>query len=189
MAALIAKTAPVATPISRGSTKVQASLRPAVTRPAPKAQVPAVRANQMMVWQPVNNKQFETFSYLPPLTADQIAKQVDYIVGNGWIPCLEFSEESYAYVANTNTVRFGPVSNNYYDNRYWTMWKLPMFGCNDPAQVLMEIQKCSRAFPEAYQRLVAFDNKRQVQVISFLVQRPKNSTDYCPIDQRSVGGY
>ena len=32
-------------------------------------------------------------------------------VGNGWIPCLEFSEESYAYVANTNTVRFGPVSN------------------------------------------------------------------------------
>ena len=32
-------------------------------------------------------------------------------VANGWIPCLEFSEESYAYVANTNTVRFGPVSN------------------------------------------------------------------------------
>jgi hypothetical protein len=24
---------------------------------------------------------------------------------------------------------------NYYDNRYWTMWKLPMFGCTDPSQV------------------------------------------------------
>jgi hypothetical protein len=24
---------------------------------------------------------------------------------------------------------------NYYDNRYWTMWKLPMFGCTDPIQV------------------------------------------------------
>ena len=35
------------------------------------------------------------------------------------------------------------------------MWKLPMFGCNDAAQVLSEIQKCSRAFPEAYQRLVS----------------------------------
>lgn len=56
MASLIAKSAPVATPVSRGCTKVQASLRPAVTRPAPKAQAPAVRANQMMVWQPVNNK-------------------------------------------------------------------------------------------------------------------------------------
>jgi hypothetical protein len=24
---------------------------------------------------------------------------------------------------------------NYADNRYWTMWKLPMFGCTDPTQV------------------------------------------------------
>lgn len=24
---------------------------------------------------------------------------------------------------------------NYFDNRYWTMWKLPMFGCTDPVQV------------------------------------------------------
>ena len=48
----------------------------------------------------------------------------------------------------------------YYDNRYWTMWKLPMFGCSDPSQVLTEIQKCSKAFPECYQRLVAFDNRR-----------------------------
>lgn len=27
------------------------------------------------------------------------------------------------------------VLQNYYDNRYWTMWKLPMFGCTDPVQV------------------------------------------------------
>jgi hypothetical protein len=25
---------------------------------------------------------------------------------------------------------------NYFDNRYWTMWKLPMFGCSDPVQVI-----------------------------------------------------
>ena len=24
---------------------------------------------------------------------------------------------------------------NYIDNRYWTMYKLPMFGCTDPSQV------------------------------------------------------
>ena len=29
---------------------------------------------------------FETFSYLPPLTNEQIARQVDYIVGNGERP-------------------------------------------------------------------------------------------------------
>jgi len=188
MAALLAKSASVApmAKASRTATKVQASLKPAV-RAAPKAQ-PAVRANQMMVWNPINNKQFETFSYLPPLTADQIAKQVDYIVNNGWTPCLEFAEQNQAYVSSDSAVRFGAVSANYYDNRYWTMWKLPMFGCTDPSQVLSEINKCSRAFPESYQRLVAFDNKKQVQVISFLVQRPRTAQDYCPISERSVSG-
>ena len=48
-----------------------------------------------------------------------------------------------------------PPLQNYFDNRYWTMWKLPMFGCQDPSQVLGEISKCYRAFPESYQRLVS----------------------------------
>jgi ribulose-bisphosphate carboxylase small chain len=61
---------------------------------------------------------------------------------------------------------------NYYDNRYWTMWKLPMFGCSDPNQVLAEVDACKRAFPDSYVRLVAFDNIAQCQTISFLVNRP-----------------
>ncbi len=43
----------------------------------------------------------------------------------------------------------------YYDNRYWTMWKLPMFGCTDPSSVLTEISRCTKAFPQAYIRLVS----------------------------------
>lgn len=53
---------------------------------------------------------FETFSHLPPLTDDQIARQVDYIVNNGWTPCLEFSEPEIAYTAQYNTIRFGAVA-------------------------------------------------------------------------------
>jgi len=53
---------------------------------------------------------FETFSYLPPLSDDQIARQVDYIVNNGWTPCLEFSEPENAYVKSTNCDRMGAVS-------------------------------------------------------------------------------
>jgi ribulose bisphosphate carboxylase small subunit len=78
---------------------------------------------------PTNNKFFETFSFLPPLSNDEITKQVNYIVGNGWTPCLEFAEPEQAYVSSHNSERFGPVSSGYQDNRYWTMWKLPMFGC------------------------------------------------------------
>jgi len=184
MAAMIARSAPtmMARP-SRQAVKAQASLKPSIKA------VPAVStagANQMMVWQPIDNKQFETFSYLPPLTSDQIARQVDYIVNNGWTPCLEFANSDTAYASNENTVRFGNVSANYYDNRYWTMWKLPMFGCTDAGSVLAEVARCSRAFPQAYIRLVAFDSNRQVQVMGFLVQRPAAARDYCPVNKRSV---
>ncbi len=46
---------------------------------------PLTRAcrSRPQVWTPINNKFFETFSYLPPLGDDEIAKQVDYIVNNG----------------------------------------------------------------------------------------------------------
>lgn len=53
---------------------------------------------------------FETFSYLPPLSDDQIARQVDYIVNNGWTPCLEFSEAEFAYVSSASCSRMGAVS-------------------------------------------------------------------------------
>ena len=43
--------------------------------------------------------------------------QIDYIVNNGWTPCLEFADEEDAYVKNVNNVRFGAVSAGYYDNR------------------------------------------------------------------------
>ena len=94
---------------------------------------------------PTNNKFFETFSFLPPLSNDEISKQVAYIVNNGWTPCLEFAEPEQAYVSSENSIRYGPVSSGYQDNRYWTMWKLPMFGCQNGEQVLGEMNHCSLA--------------------------------------------
>ena len=32
------------------------------------------------------------------------------------------------------------------------MYKLPMFGCSDPSQVLTEIANASKTFPDAYIR-------------------------------------
>ena len=55
------------------------------------------------VWQPFNNKFFETLSYLPPLTPDAIARQVDYVTRNGMIPCIEFASAQEAIVSNANT--------------------------------------------------------------------------------------
>ena len=60
---------------------------------------------------------FETFSYLPPMTDEEISKQVDYIIRQGWIPCLEFSESSGAYIKEIYNIRFSGTSAGYYDNR------------------------------------------------------------------------
>lgn len=145
-----------------------------------------VRSSAFQVWNPIDNKFFETFSFLPPLTNDEISKQVNYIVGNGWTPCLEFAEPDQAYVASHSSERFGPVSSGYQDNRYWTMWKLPMFGCQNGDQVLAEMANCTKAFPNAYVRLVAFDAVRQVQMCGFLVHRPAGASEFQAPEKRSV---
>jgi len=72
------------------------------------------------------------------------------------------------------------------DNRYWTMYKLPMFGCTDSSQVLKEIDNATKSFPKAYIRLVAFDPNRQVQVAGMLVHRPAGANDLQPMAGRSV---
>jgi ribulose-bisphosphate carboxylase small chain len=165
------------------------SIKPASAKAAPVkavSNVTAKKATAFQVWTPINNKFFETFSFLPPLSDDEITKQVEYIVRNGFTPCLEFSDPENAYIASVNTERMGDVTCNYYDNRYWSMWKLPMFGCQDGAQVLAEISACTKAFPDAYIRLVAFDNVRQVQCSSLLVHRPPAAKEYQSVDKRSL---
>ena len=47
----------------------------------------------VQVWPPLGLKKFETLSYLPPLTIEQLSKEVDYLIRSGWIPCLEFELE------------------------------------------------------------------------------------------------
>jgi len=61
-------------------------------------------------------------------------------------------------------VRLAAAASNYSDNRYWTFYKLPMFGCNDSSQVLKEIANCVKSFPTAYIRLVAFDQVRPLRL-------------------------
>ena len=63
-------------------------------------------------------------------------------------------------------------SPGYYDGRYWTMWKLPMFGCTDAVQVVKEVEECKKEYPKAFIRIIGFDNNRQVQCISFIAFKP-----------------
>ncbi|KAL0920203.1 hypothetical protein M5K25_009323 [Dendrobium thyrsiflorum] len=129
------------------------------------------RAQCMKVWPIEGVKKFETLSYLPTLSSEALLKQIDYLIRSGWIPCLEFSPIGFVY-------REHHRSPGYYDGRYWTMWKLPMFGCTDAAQVAKELEECKKEYPEAFIRVIGFDNKRQVQCISFIAYKPKGKDYY-----------
>ncbi|WP_411020717.1 ribulose bisphosphate carboxylase small subunit, partial [Salmonella sp. s23851] len=93
------------------------------------------------------------------------AKQLDFMVRKAWTPCIEFDKIGSVYREHFH-------GSGYYDGRYWVMWKLPMFGCQDAAAVLREIAECAKEYPEAFIRVLGFDAKRQVQVSGFLVQKP-----------------
>ena len=120
----------------------------------------------MQVWPPLGKKKFETLSYLPPLSEESLLKEVQYLLNKGWVPCLEF-EPTHGFVYRENH-----RSPGYYDGRYWTMWKLPMFGCTDAAQVVAELQEAKKAYPNSFIRIIGFDNVRHVQCISFIAYKP-----------------
>nr|7QSY_B Chain B, RubisCO small subunit [synthetic construct]7QSY_D Chain D, RubisCO small subunit [synthetic construct]7QSY_F Chain F, RubisCO small subunit [synthetic construct]7QSY_H Chain H, RubisCO small subunit [synthetic construct] len=96
----------------------------------------------------------ETFSYLPPLTDEEIKKQVEYILKNGWIPGIEYTDEP------------GP------HNSYWSFWKLPFFNAETAEEVMEELEACREANPDCYIKITGYDNIRQGQVLSFVAYRP-----------------
>ncbi|MHB1950916.1 MAG: ribulose bisphosphate carboxylase small subunit [Acidiferrobacteraceae bacterium] len=99
-------------------------------------------------------KKYETFSYLPPLTADQVRRQIAYAIGQGWNPAVEHTEKRTTARAN-----------------FWYMWKLPLFGEQSVDTVLAEIEACHREFPDHMVRFVAYDNYSQSQGTAFVVHR------------------
>ncbi len=97
-----------------------------------------------------------TFSFLPDLTDEQIAKQVDHALAQNWAVSVEYTDDPHPR------------------NTYWTMWGMPLFDLPDPAGVLQEIRACRETHPDCYVKLNAFDSTRGFETmrLSFIVHRP-----------------
>jgi ribulose-bisphosphate carboxylase small chain len=94
-----------------------------------------------------------TFSYLPPMTQEQVRRQVEYALDHGWTCSIEHVEPARA--ADT----------------YWYLWKLPLFGELDSAAVIAEADRCHDSHPGDHVRLVAYDGRRQTQALALVVHR------------------
>ncbi len=103
----------------------------------------------------LTSRRYETFSYLPPMTPEQVRAQVEYLLAQGWSPALEHAEPEHAA------------------GSYWYMWKLPLFGETSVERVLAEGEKCRRANPRHHVRLVGYDSHRQTQGTAMVIHRAR----------------
>ena len=100
-------------------------------------------------------RKFGTFSYLPPMSAEQVKKQVAYLIAQGWSPAIEHTEPQHTV------------------GSFWYMWQLPMFGETSADKVLAEAEACHKANPLNHVRLVGYDKLRQTQGTAMVIYRGK----------------
>jgi ribulose-bisphosphate carboxylase small chain len=102
------------------------------------------------------------FSFLPPLTDEQIEKQIQYALDNKWPVSLEYTDDPHPR------------------NSYWDMFGLPLFDLKDAKAVLQQVTAAREAHPNAYIKLNAFDARlgRQTTALSFIVHRPKEEPGF-----------
>jgi len=108
-----------------------------------------------------------TFSFLPDLTDEQITRQVQYCIDQGWAVNIEFTDDPHPR------------------NTYWDMWGIPMFDIPDAAGVMMELAACRKAYAGRYIRLSAFDASPGWESLrlSFITDRPAEEHGFALIRQ------
>ena len=112
-----------------------------------------------------------TFSFLPDLTDDQIAAQIEYCLRNGWAVSVEYTDDPHPR------------------NTYWEMWGMPMFDLRDAAGVMVEVNACRKAFPDQYIKINAFDSSHGWEALrlSFIVNRPKQEPGFMLVREEGEG--
>lgn len=111
------------------------------------------------------------FSFLPDLSNEEIAMQVQYGLNKGYAWSVEYTDDPHPR------------------NTYWEMFGMPMFDLQDAAGVMQEMEQCRQTFPNHYIRLMAFDSTRGVETItmSFIVNRPASEPGFGLSRQEGAG--
>ncbi|MGC8522278.1 MAG: ribulose bisphosphate carboxylase small subunit [Steroidobacteraceae bacterium] len=112
-----------------------------------------------------------TFSFLPELSDEQIRRQIEYSLEQGWAVSIEYTDDPHPR------------------NTYWEMFGMPMFEIRDAAGILGELASCRKTFPYHYIKVNAFDatRGRESLRLSFLVNRPPREPGFALVRQEGAG--
>ena len=113
-----------------------------------------------------------TFSFLPDLTDEQIAAQVQYALDNDWPISIEYTDDPHPR------------------NAYWEMYGLPMFDLKDAAAVMDDVRRAVAEHPNEYVKVNAYDARRgrQTTALSFIVGRPPSRIAIVPEAKVTLNG-
>ena len=75
-------------------------------------------------------------SYLAQLDEHQLARQIQYLLNEGFVPAIEYVRQPDPH------------------DHYWGMWKLPLFQTRTAEDVLTEIQACKAAHPDCFIKVI-----------------------------------
>jgi len=102
------------------------------------------------------------FSYLPDLTDEQIAKQIQYALDHDWPISIEYTDDPHPR------------------NSYWELHALPMFDRKDAAGIMGDLKAAIAEHPNEYVKVTAYDARlgRQTTALSFIVHRPANEDGF-----------
>ncbi|MDE1145282.1 MAG: ribulose bisphosphate carboxylase small subunit [Azospirillaceae bacterium] len=112
-----------------------------------------------------------TFSFLPDLTDEQIAAQIQYCIDQGWAVNIEFTDDPHPR------------------NTFWEMWGHPMFDVRDAAGVMTELTACRKVYGDRYIRISGFDASHGWESVrlSFIANRPANEPGFTLERQETAG--
>jgi ribulose-bisphosphate carboxylase small chain len=112
-----------------------------------------------------------TFSFLPDLTDREIEAQIQYAIDQGWACAVEFTDDPHPR------------------NTYWQMFGLPLFGVQNAADVMRQVDACRNTWPNHYIKVNAFDSTRGVESVrlSFIVNRPQDEPGFSLVRQEVEG--
>ena len=111
------------------------------------------------------------FSLLPDLTNEQIKKQIEYCIKQGFAVSIEYTDDPHPR------------------NCYWEMWGLPLFDIPDAATIFYELEECRKAHKGMYIKINAFNNARGVEstALSFITDRPAFEPGFYLVRQEASG--